>query len=252
VGGSVFFDQCTDKVRIYKNTLTGPAWPQSPGLELWGRNIDVGSQTDPNQANTIYGYHSEGISANSLLSPKIKNNITYNNGTDNGTGGILVVTREPGDPCAPVRRDSQDVQISGNSTSPGIFTVGQNGSGQGAILNSDIVNPNPLAINSVNNPAVKGSAIAVFATGAGLFKQAVADGSIFLLPPFIATAAPVSVTIGGRPATVQYAGAASYLVSGVLQVNAIVPNDIGSGPQPIVLTVGQNSNSQQNVTVAIQ
>jgi uncharacterized protein (TIGR03437 family) len=64
--------------------------------------------------------------------------------------------------------------------------------------------------------------------------------------------APVSVTIGGQPATIRYAGAAPYQVLGIFQVNAVVPEGIGSGPQPIVLTAGENSNSQQQVTVAVQ
>jgi uncharacterized protein (TIGR03437 family) len=64
--------------------------------------------------------------------------------------------------------------------------------------------------------------------------------------------APVSLTIGGQPAKILYAGAAPFLVSGVLQVNAIVPEGIGSGPQPLVLRVGQSSNAQQQVTVAVQ
>jgi len=68
----------------------------------------------------------------------------------------------------------------------------------------------------------------------------------------IALAAPVSVTIGGQPATVLYAGAAPFLISGVVQVNAIVPQGIGSGPQPVVLTIGANSNAGQQVTVAVQ
>src|SRR5437868_6501559 len=42
-----------------------------------------------------------------------------------------------------------------------------------------------------------------------------------------------SLTIGRQPAQILYAGAAPYMVSGVMQVNAVVPDGIGSGPQPI-------------------
>lgn len=80
------------------------------------------------------------------------------------------------------------------------------------------------------------------------------DGSILLsvLQPAVVPVAPVSLTIGGQPAKIQYAGAAPYLVSGMLQINAVVPDGIGSGLVPVVLTIGQNSNAQQNVTVAVQ
>jgi hypothetical protein len=114
-GGSVFFDHCTDKVQIYRNTLTGPTYLQTDGLELWGRNIDVGAD-DPAQRNTISNYLSEGIGANSVFNAKIKNNTTSNNGAGNSTGGILVWTREPGGPCEPLQRDTKDVTISANTS----------------------------------------------------------------------------------------------------------------------------------------
>ena len=83
----------------------------------------------------------------------------------------------------------------------------------------------------------------------------VPDGTILLVvidPPVYVPSAKVSLTIGGQQAQVQYAGLASFLVAGMIQVNALVPFGVGSGPQPIVLTIGQNSNSPQNVTVAVQ
>lgn len=42
------------------------------------------------------------------------------------------------------------------------------------------------------------------------------------------------------------------LISGVLQVNAVVPGGAASGPQPVLLTIGENDNSHQQVTVAVQ
>lgn len=65
-------------------------------------------------------------------------------------------------------------------------------------------------------------------------------------------AQPVSLTIGGKPATLLYVGASPYQVWSLLQVNAIVPTDTDSGQQPVVLTIGQNDNSQQRVTIAIK
>ncbi len=136
-------------------------------------------------------------------------------------------------------------------TSPAIFTVTQNGNGQGAILNSNIQNPSLVTPNSVENPAAKGSGISIYTTGSGLWNRTVQDGSI-LLDNQTRPTAPVSLTIGGQPARILYAGTAPFLISGVLQVNAIVPDGIGSGPQPLLLTVGQNSNAPQQVTVAVQ
>jgi uncharacterized protein (TIGR03437 family) len=135
-------------------------------------------------------------------------------------------------------------------TSPGIFTLTQDGRGQGAILNDGAT----VTVNGATNPAPKGSAITIYATGAGLWNQTVPDGLFLtnvLQPPIVSKEA-VSLSIGGQPAQILYAGAAPYMISGVLQINAVVPLNIGSGVQPVVLTIGQNNNAQQSVTVAIQ
>jgi uncharacterized protein (TIGR03437 family) len=133
-------------------------------------------------------------------------------------------------------------------TSPGIFTV-QNGTGQGAILNYP-----DSSYNSAENPAPSGSAITLFATGSGLWNQAVESGSIFLGPiyPLVTPKAPVSLTIGGQPATILYAGPSPYQLWELLQINAVVPLGTGSGQRPVVLTIGQNDNSAQAVTMAIK
>ena len=70
-----------------------------------------------------------------------------------------------------------------------------------------------------------------------------------LTPPYYRIAS-VSLTIGGRPAKILDAGAAPNRVSGVLQVNAVVPDGIGSGAQPAMLTIEKSDNTQQAVTVA--
>jgi uncharacterized protein (TIGR03437 family) len=139
-------------------------------------------------------------------------------------------------------------------TSPGIFTASGGGSGP-PISNQD------GTPNSVDNPARKGSVIQMWATGAGVWNRNPQDASIVLSwvvdiirsgEVILRPAAPVSLTIGGQAAEIRYAGPAPYEVSGKLQVNAVVPEGIGSGPQPVVLTIGANSNSQQQVTVAIR
>jgi uncharacterized protein (TIGR03437 family) len=102
----------------------------------------------------------------------------------------------------------------------------------------------------------RGSTISFFATGAGVWSEPVQDGSVILNmgqnpARILRPAAPVSLTIGGVPAAIRYAGAAPFQVSEMLQVNAVVPAGVGSGTQPLVLTIGQSS-SGQNVTVEIE
>lgn len=53
-------------------------------------------------------------------------------------------------------------------------------------------------------------------------------------PPLPAPAAAVSVSIGGLPAQTTYAGAAPDQVSGVLQMNAMVPAGLSPQQQPTI------------------
>jgi uncharacterized protein (TIGR03437 family) len=134
------------------------------------------------------------------------------------------------------------------ATAAAIFASGQNGSGQGAILNQN------SSVNNAANPAAKGSVVQIFGTGEGQVKPAGTSGCVTgFTPPFaMPVATPVTVTIGGLPATVSYAGEAPALVCGVIQVNAQIPPTVGSGPQPVILTIGNTTNNQQVITVAVQ
>jgi len=128
---------------------------------------------------------------------------------------------------------------------PAIFTANSSGVGQGAILNQD------FTINSPANPAEKGSIVALFATGAGQTNPSGKDGTIassVLAKPLL----PVAVRINGIDAEIQYAGAAPGQISGVLQVNARIPQNAPSGANiPIELIVGQ-AGSPAGVSLAIK
>jgi uncharacterized protein (TIGR03437 family) len=103
--------------------------------------------------------------------------------------------------------------------------------------------------NGTGAPAPSGSVISLFATGEGQTSPAGVDGKTAgSAPP--APIAPVSVTIGGVPATVNYAGGAPGSIAGMMQVNAVVPAGV-SGSVPVVVTVGGVS-SQGGVTVVVK
>jgi uncharacterized protein (TIGR03437 family) len=137
------------------------------------------------------------------------------------------------------------LQVPVVDASPAIFSADGSGAGPGAILNQD------YSLNSPSNPAAKGSVIMIFATGFGQTNPPGLDGQITgatLPQPLL----PVSVTIGGLPAQVLYAGAAPGLISGMVQVNCIVPLNSPSGfTVLIILTVGI-ATSQPGVTLAMQ
>lgn len=134
------------------------------------------------------------------------------------------------------------------AVAPAIFSLSDNGRGQGAILNSD------ASINGTSNPAAPGSIISIYATGEGVLVPpgttgCITGGTLPLPKP----AAAVSVTIGGEPATaIEYAGEAPDSVCGLLQINATLPSDLSAGAQPVVLTIGAGNNASQAITVAVQ
>jgi trimeric autotransporter adhesin len=134
-------------------------------------------------------------------------------------------------------------------TSPGIFTATQSGSGQGAILQKG---SNGLyTYNGSDNPAASGTALEIFATGAGVWTPP-AQSDVFLFGSAFTTQ-PVSVTIGGQAAKLLYAGTlGTQSTWSLLQVNAVVPDGVAPGPQRVVLKIGANDNSPQKVTVWVK
>ena len=129
-------------------------------------------------------------------------------------------------------------------SAPGLFTSNESGAGQIVAINSD------NSINSSTNAAAAGSPFLLFATGEGTTNPPGTDGAItseFFHSPVL----PVSLTIGGKTATVVYAGSAPGLVAGVMLVEAIVPAGAGTGAVPVVLTVG-SASSQANATIALK
>jgi uncharacterized protein (TIGR03437 family) len=56
------------------------------------------------------------------------------------------------------------------------------------------------------------------------------------------------VTVGGTPATVQFIGITPGL-AGVVQVNFVVPTSIGTGIQPVVVSLGGVSSPSAVITI---
>jgi uncharacterized protein (TIGR03437 family) len=119
-----------------------------------------------------------------------------------------------------------------SAAAPGIFTF-QNGS----------VNPFPSA--------TAGQTVTLFETGDGQVTPSLATGAT--PSPRTQTGSlpkprlPLSVTVGGQPATVQFVGIPSGLV-GVTQINYTVPSGL-SGVQPVVVTVGGVASPAASITV---
>ena len=138
------------------------------------------------------------------------------------------------------------VSVPVSSVAPAAFSMTATGSGQGAVLNSD------LSVNSASHPATRGSAISIYATGMGTIRPAVPDGTLIPSDTLPVSEAPISVTIGGQAAKVTYQGGAPGLVAGVTQVNAEIPTGITPGSAVAVVVSAGGVAGLNTVTVAVQ
>jgi uncharacterized protein (TIGR03437 family) len=137
------------------------------------------------------------------------------------------------------------------AAAPGLYTLNSQGTGQGAILNQDGV-----TVNGVSTPEKRGNVIAIYMTGEGQTIPGGVDGVV--IPPVLSAlkhpVLPVTVTVGGVDAPVQYAGSAPSLISGVMQVNVTIPLTVAAGTQPVVVTVGtvESQSGAGAATVVVQ
>jgi uncharacterized protein (TIGR03437 family) len=129
------------------------------------------------------------------------------------------------------------------AAAPALFTL--SGAGNGAVL---AINQNG-SINDSAHPAPAGSFVTLYATGEGQTNPPGNDGVPAAIPLPIPVV-PVTVTIGGQRAVVQYAGGAPGLVAGLMQVNVQIPNGIPSGEAAIVLRSADTA-SQPGVTIYV-
>ncbi|HXP86075.1 MAG TPA: hypothetical protein VN841_15225 [Bryobacteraceae bacterium] len=140
---------------------------------------------------------------------------------------------------------SPAAQFSVAPATPGLFKLDSSGGVSKWAFNQD------GTINSPANPAAAASIVVFYATGGGQTNPPGVDGSLAALP-FPVPAANVSVTIGGVPAAILYAGAAPGFVAGLVQINVRVPAGLPSpASAALVLAIG-GASSQSACTLAVQ
>jgi uncharacterized protein (TIGR03437 family) len=131
--------------------------------------------------------------------------------------------------------------------SPAFFTF--QGQYAAALHNTDGVYVAPagyLGSAVTAQPAQPGETLQIYATGFGPTAPAVPAGQLVGSPALLSDLTQLHVTIGGMPATVQFAG---IVAPGLYQINAIVPQ-LPNGDQPILATIAGVS-SQTGVSIPI-
>jgi uncharacterized protein (TIGR03437 family) len=131
-------------------------------------------------------------------------------------------------------------------TTPALFTADGSGAGPAAALNQD------GSSNSPGNPAAKGSTVVLFLTGEGQTSPPGMTGKVTVVSARTPQPVmPVSVLVGGQPATVAFYGEAPGVVSGVMQLTVLIPSNVVPGEIPISVSVG-GSSSPIGVTVSVR
>jgi uncharacterized protein (TIGR03437 family) len=131
------------------------------------------------------------------------------------------------------------------ASNPAIFTTAQNGKGQGIIVYPD------GTLNGPSLPAPVDHIVTIYCQGLGATSPAVTAGQAApVSSPLAVTSNPVTITIGGVPSPVLFAGLTPGF-AGLYQVNTQIPSGAPAGDQvPVVLTVAGQSSPP--VTIAIR
>lgn len=142
---------------------------------------------------------------------------------------------------------SQAVSVPIDASAPSLFSLNSSGAGQVAAVNAD------GSINDAAHPVQLGGYVSLYATGEGQTMPAGVDGKLApLAPPFPQPQASVSVTVGGLPATVLYAGGAPGEVAGLMQVVVQIPTGVQAGGYvPVTLQVGGVSTVSGAAWIAV-
>ncbi len=140
--------------------------------------------------------------------------------------------------------ESNRVVVPVSRTSPGIYSLTQNGIGPGAILKSD------FSVVSSTNAARRGDTVLIYLTGLGALNPTLADGAAAPTTSLLRVTEAVNVYIGGVRATVSFAGAAPGF-AGLYQLNVVVPASAPVG-SAVPLAIETSNAFHDMVDIAIQ
>jgi uncharacterized protein (TIGR03437 family) len=145
------------------------------------------------------------------------------------------------------------------SAGPAVVSVNNNGQIAGFMVNVSPAAPGILTDGNgkvLGAPAAgvkAGAQTALYLTGIGDITAWLTDGvpvsSTATLASLPRPLLPVSVTVNGNPALIQFAGMTPGVV-GLAQINYFVPSGTSSGAQPVVVTVNGAASAAANITVA--
>jgi uncharacterized protein (TIGR03437 family) len=128
---------------------------------------------------------------------------------------------------------------------PGVLTPDASGSGQGHIYKIDAAGNQILA--NRNAPAKAGDVLVIYCTGFGAVDPPLTAGAITPFAFLTKTVNPLTMTIGGMPATVLFSGLTPGF-AGLYQVNAVVPDGL---PNSDTTSLQLSISGQDSVAVTM-
>ena len=207
-----------------------------------------GSGLGPSGAAVSAAYNTKGVLPTSVAGTTVYFNgvpgpILYSSATQVSAivpfaisqGSLSIYVSYQGQTSAPVT-------LTVAAAAPAFFTLDYSGTGQAAAVNAA-----DGSVNGAAHPAKAGSSVLLYATGLGETNPPGTDG-LLDSAPFGLPILPVTATIGGRTAVVQYAGGAASLVAGVMQINLVIPSGLTAGANAVAISAGGVS-SPAGVTI---
>jgi uncharacterized protein (TIGR03437 family) len=225
-------------------------------ITLFGNNIGPTTPVVLSDANQD-GYADTSIASTSvtvdgMAAPLIyasQNQITIQVPYDAtlGVGKVIAVNQGANPPS------TANVTIGVNA--PGLFTADGSGAGQLAALNFS-ASTSLYSVNSSSSAAKAGDTVLLYLTGEGDYAITINPRTGYLVPINLGVYPQLSplptVTIGGAPAIVNYAGPVPGSILGLIQINAVVPGGAAPGAAvPVVVTLGANP-TQAGATLGIK
>ena len=139
---------------------------------------------------------------------------------------------------------SNAVDVPLSASSPGIFTMTQNGIGQAAVLHAD------FTLVGQSNPAHPGETVLIFLTGLGAVTPGIADGAAGGINPLNRVTGPIGVYVGDArmSASIGYQGLAPTL-AGLYQINAVIPIGVTPGNIPLAIQTNEAFTDLANIFV---
>lgn len=139
---------------------------------------------------------------------------------------------------------SDAIPVTVQATFPGLFAERSGGAGQAKAANQD------GTLNSITNPAKRGSYITVYGVGLGAVTPSAVAGQVPPTSPLSVAVNTVAASIGGVPATVSFAGLAPGY-AGLYQINILVPDGVADGAREVIVS-NANVASQNGLVIQIR